>query len=316
MRDACHPDDAGRIWGVYTDGSAKDLVDLLPLLKRICSYPLAQFNPAIQRDEAWDTLPNWRPGINPRYEREYAKPSLFFLRLADVLDDVPALPGEEDRYNDLEYILTPRYHPVTWSILMEGLHSGAVNSDRDIVSKLICWNRNGKSAGNYWYTPVDPANWWNTADEAMYLERTAIAKSNMFENREEETKYFFTDTDTAGAQLSGSSLYEITFPKGQTLTGHVNKAFWSLTVYDEYHMLNTTNNTANRYSLGTKDEPVLLQPDGSQQLYAGPEPPPGKDKQWIPTPNGELFSLYIRAYWPDDDVRLGKWMPPMVKRIS
>ena len=61
-----------------------------------------------------------------------------------------------------------------------------------------------------------------------YLTRTAIARSN-FENAAAETKYVFTDTDTAddaAEPLHGSSLYTITFAPGQLPP--VN-GFWSLT---------------------------------------------------------------------------------------
>jgi hypothetical protein len=44
---------------------------------------------------------------------------------------------------------------------------------------------------------------------------------------------------------------------------------------------------------------------------------PGADQEtnWVPTPSDE-FSLYIRAYWPKDEILEGVWTPPAVIRLS
>ena len=53
--------------------------------------------------------------------------------------------------------------------------------------------------------------------------------------------------------------------------------------------------------------------DGSLTLYAGAKSP-GKDKEanWLPAPDG-AFSLYLRAYWPEEAVLNGQWKPPIVR---
>ncbi|MNG37275.1 hypothetical protein D3C84_1245720 [compost metagenome] len=45
---------------------------------------------------------------------------------------------------------------------------------------------------------------------------------------------------------------------------------------------------------------------------------PGKDKEsnWLPSPKGAEFSLYIRAYWPQADVLDGDWTPPAVVKTK
>jgi hypothetical protein len=65
-----------------------------------------------------------------------------------------------------------------------------------------------------------------------YLNRTGTAKTNIYDNRPEETKYIYTDNDSAGHQLDGENLYTVTFPKGRIPPV---KGFWSLTLYDQYH---------------------------------------------------------------------------------
>jgi hypothetical protein len=132
----------------------------------------------------------------------------------------------------------------------------------------------------------------------------------MYDNRPEETKYIYTDNDSQGRQLSGKNSFAITFAKGQIPPV---KGFWSLTLYDEYHFF--YSNPLKRYSLGTKNKTLRYDADGSLTLYAGAKSP-GKDKEsnWLPAPSG-TFSLYLRAYWPDEAILSGQWNPPIVRQV-
>jgi hypothetical protein len=51
-------------------------------------------------------------------------------------------------------------------------------------------------------------------------------------------------------------------------------------------------------------------------LYAGARSP-GKDKEsnWLPAPSGP-FSLYVRAYWPENAILEGKWTPPTIAAMK
>jgi hypothetical protein len=110
----------------------------------------------------------------------------------------------------------------------------------------------------------------------------------------EETRYIYTDFDSAGERLNGAHGYTVTFPKDQTPP--VN-GFWSLTLYNEEHLF--APSPLNRYSLGTKNRSMQRAADGSLTLYVQ-SGSPGSDKEsnWLPAPKGADFSLYIRAYWP------------------
>ncbi|MGC4009361.1 MAG: hypothetical protein QM805_10440 [Pseudomonas sp.] len=52
-----------------------------------------------------------------------------------------------------------------------------------------------------------------------YFNRTGTSKSNMFDNRPNETQYFYTDFDESGAPLNGAHSYEVTFAAGQEPPG-------------------------------------------------------------------------------------------------
>jgi len=57
-------------------------------------------------------------------------------------------------------------------------------------------------------------------------------------------------------------------------------------------------------------------PDGSLTIYLGNKSP-GKDKEtnWLPAPLGN-FSIWIRAYWPDQAILDGTWKPPVIARLA
>jgi hypothetical protein len=44
---------------------------------------------------------------------------------------------------------------------------------------------------------------------------------------------------------------------------------------------------------------------------------PGKEKEtnWLPAPSGK-FSLWVRAYWPDQAILDGTWKPAVVSRLQ
>lgn len=159
-------------------------------------------------------------------------------------------------------------------------------------------------AGNNWYSPRN-----NSAFGTDYLTRTALARSNMFENAPHETKYIFTDTDIDGNQLDGSHHYTVTFAAGELPP--VN-GFFSLTLYNKHHFY--YENDVGRYSLGTKNTDLQYGDDGSLTFYIGNQPgDEAAATNWLPAPADE-FSLYIRAYWPKQDIIDGTWKPPQVHR--
>lgn len=106
-------------------------------------------------------------------------------------------------------------------------------------------------------------------------------------------------------------MYTITFAKGQTPPV---KGFWSLTLYNAEHFFN--QNPLKRYSLGTKNKTLKYNADGSLTLYAGARSPgTGHESNWLPASEG-TFSLFIRAYWPDEAIVNGTWQPPRIEKLG
>jgi hypothetical protein len=219
------------------------------------------------------------------------------------MKQVPPLPGEEALYRWISSVLEAADKD---PVIKQTLKEAAVAADSELISPFLQWRYNDRAAGNGWNSPVNNAKWGTD-----YLNRTGTGRSNIYDNLPEETKYIYTDNDRQGQQLNGQNTYAITFPKGQVPPV---KGFWSLTLYNAEHFFNT--NPLGRYSLGTKNKNLKYNADGSLTLYAGLKSP-GKDKEsnWLPAPNG-VFSLYIRAYWPDQAILDGTWKPPVIARLA
>ena len=285
---------------IFMDDTAEDHTAIQPVINQVVFYPLSEFDGKMKIKD-WSKLPHFpAPKSSGKGETKWVNPETFFDELPAVMKSVPPLPGEEALYNWIGSVLEAAAKDPA---IKKTLKETAVAAERELIDPFFQWRYNGRPAGNGWNSPVNNAKWGTD-----YLNRTGTAKSNMYDNRPEETKYIYTDDDSQGQQLSGQNSYEITFAKGQVPPV---KGFWSLTLYNDLHLFHP--NALKRYSLGTKNKTLKYNADGSLTLYASAKSP-GKDKEsnWLPAPNG-TFSLYIRAYWPDKAILDGTWQPPTVE---
>ena len=288
---------------IFMDDTAEDRKAIQPLLSQVVFYPLSQFDGKMKTKD-WSKLPHFpAPKSDGKGETKWVNPETFFDELPATMKQVPPLPSEEALYGWINSVWeAAAKDPATKQALVESFFA----ADQEIIAPLILWKYNGRAAGNGWNSPVNNARWGTD-----YLNRTGTAKSNIYDNRPEETKYIYTDDDSQGQPMNGQHTYTITFPKGQTPPV---KGFWSLTLYNAEHFFH--DNPLKRYSLGTKNKTLQYNADGSLTIYAGATSP-GTDKEtnWLPAPDG-AFSLYIRAYWPEQAALDGTWKPPIIEKVK
>src|SRR4026209_1326803 len=111
------------------------------------------------------------------------------------MKSVAPLPGEEALYKWIGRVLDAAGEAAT---IKKTLTETAVAANRELIAPFLQWRYNGRSAGNGWNSPGNNAKWGSD-----YLNRTATAKSNMYDNRPEETKYIYRDDDSQGQQMDG-----------------------------------------------------------------------------------------------------------------
>ena len=206
---------------------------------------------------------------------------------------MPPLPGEEALYAWIGSVLDAAANDPE---IKNTLKETATQVESEMITPFLQWRLNGRAAGNGWNSPVNNAEWGTD-----YLNRTGTAKSNMYDNRPEETKYIYTDDDSQGQQLNGQNSYAITFAKGEVPP--VN-GFWSLTLYDAEHFFNP--NPLNRYSLGTKNKSAdaLCWQQIARQ---------GQGKQLVAGTRGSLLALHPRLLGGEAGVR---WAVEAARRCS
>ena len=190
---------------IFMDDTAEDHAAIQSVINQVVFYPLSEFDGKMKTKD-WSKLPHFpAPKSSGKGETKWINPETFFDELPVVMKSVPPLPGEEALYNWIGSLLTAA---ATDPAIKQTLKETAVASERELIEPFFQWRCNGRPVGNGWNSPVNNAKWGTD-----YLNRTATAKSNMFDNRPEETKYIYRDDDSQGKQLHGQNSYAITFAK-------------------------------------------------------------------------------------------------------
>lgn len=288
---------------IFLDDTPADHAAVQSAIAGIDMYPLASYD-GVMKERDWSQLRRYpaapRAGDDPG-EKRWVFPEKFFDELPAVLRDAPARPGEEARYAEiLSVIAATRDNPMLRSAMVDE----AQRAQTELVDPLLQFRNYGIPLAGNWTTQNDGARFGT-----QYFLRTAVARSSIFVNKPEETRYFNLDLDAAGARLDGSKRYTVTFAKGQWPPV---RGFWSLTMYDQYHFF--VQNALGRYALGTRNLDLQPNADGSLTLYIQADAPadPAQRANWLPAPAGQPFSLMLRAYWPEQEIVSGDWTPPPV----
>ena len=161
-------------------------------------------------------------------------------------------------------------------------------------------------------------NWLGTLVIGNYGEdyriRTAANLVGIWANAHHEVVYHVTTMDAEGMPLDGSNQYVLHFPQDALPQDVVNE-FWSLTLVS-LPDFRPVPNDLDRYALSTWSN-VQKEADGSLKLLVAPQPVEGMPvSNWLPSPDGQPFSLTFRSYVPKSAVQTGEWFPPAVEKVK
>jgi hypothetical protein len=123
------------------------------------------------------------------------------------------------------------------------------------------------------------------------------------------SQYASTGQDAAGCYLDGSKNYRLHLPPGIPA-----KDFWSVTVYDPQtrSMLQTDQQFP---STGSQKKGILINADTSVDAWFGPEPPPGKEANWVQTIAGKGWFVILRLYGPLEPWFDKTWRPGEIELV-
>jgi len=290
---------------IFMADSPEDRAAIQPLINQIMFYPLSQFDGKMKTKD-WSKIPAVKKELKPaKYSNTqppWVDPGTFFeQQLPQIMKEVPPLPGEEQLYAWIKSVLDGTAKDPE---VMKTLHETAFVADEELIQPMKNYRYSSPPAGNGWTSPRNLG-----AFGTDYIHRAGMMNAGPYDGTVNEVTYFFTDNDSELKQLNGTSLYAVSFPKLPPVKG-----FWSLTLYDPQHFFYA--NDLKRYSLGTKNKSLKYDPDGGLTLYLGNKSP-GKDNEanWIPAPAGE-FSLWLRAYWPEQAILDGSWKTPAIRKMQ
>lgn len=121
--------------------------------------------------------------------------------------------------------------------------------------------------------------------------------------------YLMGIEDKAGNTLDGSKTYRLNVPANAPI-----RQYWSATLYDrETHALIREMSHAARSS---QTPGLMVNKDGSVDLYFGPTAPTGKESNWVPTdPKGE-FEILFRFYGPLPALFDKSWVLPDIELVK
>lgn len=128
-------------------------------------------------------------------------------------------------------------------------------------------------------------------------------------NLPQEEVYWTTTKDGAGNRLNGQHDYKLHFPPGDLPP---NNATWSITMTDPQARF--VNNSINRYNVGGLTG-LVLNADGSVDIYIQNTPPVGNESNWLPAPAGN-FKLWLRVYEPGAAILNGTYQVPPVVEVT
>ncbi len=117
------------------------------------------------------------------------------------------------------------------------------------------------------------------------------------------SQYAFNATDSTGDFLDGAKTYRLTIPANVPA-----KDFWSVVVYDP--QTRSELQTGQPFpSKNNKRDDLIVNDDGSVDLFFGPEPPEGKERNWVQTVPGKGWFVLLRLYGPLDPWFDRTWKP-------
>ena len=168
-----------------------------------------------------------------------------------------------------------------WTIAFLGGYQFQINNAREL---------DGRTLFHYIATAVTPA---------MEIEMVGVG-----------SQYAATYKDSKGQYLDGSKSYKLNVPANPPV-----KDFWSIVVYDPQtrSMLEIDNPYP---SVNSELSDLDKNSDGSVDLYFGPKPPEGKEKNWIQTIENKGWFVILRIYGPLEPWFNKSWQPGEIEPIT
>ena len=264
-----------------------------------------------------------------------APPQQRFIDMTDVLYD-PPVPYDANFYVSLARMINeepaqPKDLQMLGMLLPLGIEKGkAFDPDaatrtalNAAASEAHAWLLDGIARvspawwpGQHWVLPSAPIGFkttflWEVPD-FVDVDGRGITLANWFGPVAKlggDSFYLAAFFDSSGARLQGKNTYKVHVSPNVPV-----KEFWSITVYDMETSAFFRN--ATQLALASSGKNVQKNPDGSVDVYIGPKAPPGKESNWLYTPENKNWFPWFRFYGPEKAVLDKSWKMPDIELVT
>ncbi|WP_082918767.1 DUF1254 domain-containing protein [Cellulosimicrobium sp. I38E] len=278
----------------------------VPAMKETRIYPLA---------DAGDPPPTEFVNIaGTRVNTVHANDASFFDEVAEIVTEEPTSALDPERAGLLRAVgIVPGRafdpSPELRATLDTAARAGAA------ISRALVYSPRDPEAriapGSSWLQAFLGGSYEFLADGARLLDAraqfhffaTVITPAMAHAQVGAGSAYAYTAHDAQGRILDGARTYRLVLPPNPPA-----KNFWSVDLYDTQtrSLLQTDDPYPSLLSLsGT----VATEEDGSTVLWFGPEPPAGRESNWVGTVPGRSWFPMLRLYGPLEPWFDRTWLP-------
>jgi hypothetical protein len=115
--------------------------------------------------------------------------------------------------------------------------------------------------------------------------------------------------DSGGHLLEGGKKYKLHLPHDIPASD-----YWSIIVYDTLSRL-IIHTDQPWPSVFSSDKNINYNSDGSVDVWFGPLPVKGEERNWIKTEPGKQWYMILRLYYPLESWFNKKWQPGTVEEL-
>lgn len=176
--------------------------------------------------------------------------------------------------------------------------------------------------------PDDPKSVWSTAfanhntsfeaDGTMgldarvlyYFNAGGVTPAMATSHAGEGSDYALAVLDSNMQAFDGSKTYKLHLPKDVPVND-----FWAVTIYDTQtrSQLQTSQSFP---TVGSQSKGMIQNEDGSYDVYFAPEPPKGKEGNWLQTVPGKSWFTILRMYGPLEPWINKTWRPGEIEIVQ
>ena len=148
------------------------------------------------------------------------------------------------------------------------------------------------------------------AFSSFYFYATGVTPAMEAKMVGQGSQYAAAFVDANGNPLNGGKNYRLHLPPNIPI-----KNFWSVIVYD--NQTRSMIQTDQQYPMVTsQNKGLLVNPDGSVDVYFGPKAPAGKENNWVQTIPGKGWNTLLRLYGPLEPWFDKTWRPGEIEEVN